>query len=346
MAGKKPADDAAFRQLKKDVAAGTLGSLYIFHGEEAYLRDFYLGKMKSILLTGGLDDFNYHALSARDYSPQRLRELVDAMPMMSERTMIVVMDCDVFKGDKDGLMTVLSDLPDYVCLIFVYDVIDFKADARLKLTGLIKEKGSIVDFPRQQQGDLTDWIFRRFKAMGRDISTEDARYLIFLCGDLMTGLISEIGKIGSYAKGQRVTRRDIDAVATPQLDAVVFQLTDAIAAGDYGKAFSVLGDLLHMQEPPIKILAALGRQLRQLYTARLAIENRRDTAWLMKLWGLRSSYPAEKLMRSARAFSLTWCREAVLACEETDLAMKSQVRGDPEALFTDLLLRLAGSDKK
>ena len=130
-----------------------------------------------------------------------------------------------------------------------------------------------------------DWISRRFKAMDHDIGTEDAKYLIFLCGDLMNNLISEIGKIGSYAAHHRVTRQDIDAVATPQLDAVVFQMTDAIAAGNFDKAAEVLGELLHMQEAPIKLLAVLGKQLRQLYTARLAIEHRKGVPYLMELWG-------------------------------------------------------------
>ena len=340
MAFKKKTDDSAYRDLKKDITAGSIGNLYILHGEEVYLREYYLGKMKEALLTGGLDDFNFHTLGAKDFSIHKLRELVDAMPMMSERTLVVVSDYDISKGDKEAMADLLSDLPDYVCLVFVYDVIEYKADNRAKLAKIVKEKGRVVDFARQDQGDLTDWIARRFRALGHDISTDDARYLIFLCGDLMTGLISEIGKIGSYAKEKRVTRRDIDAVATPQLDAVVFQLTDAIAAGDFDKAFSVLGDLLHMQEAPIKLLSILGRQIRQLYTARLAIENGKGAKWLMELWGLRSAYPAEKLVQSARKFSLEWCRRAVLRCEEIDLAMKS-TGADAEELLTGLLLELA-----
>ena len=132
-----------------------------------------------------------------------------------------------------------------------------------KLAAAIKQHGSTVKFTRQEQGDLVDWIRRRFRALDHDIDSELARYLIFLCGDLMTGLISEIGKIGAYARHRVITREDIDAVATPQLDAVVFQLTDAITGGNFDKAASVMGDLLHMGEPPIKILSVLGRQLRQ-----------------------------------------------------------------------------------
>ena len=181
---------------------------------------------------------------------------------------------------------------------------------------------------------------RRFRALGKDIDSKLALDLIFLCGDLMTNLIGEIEKIGAYAKGVHITRQDIDAVATPQLDAVVFQMTDAIAAGNFDKAAEVLGELLHMQEAPIKLLAVLGKQLRQLYTARLAIEHRKGVPYLMELWGMRSAYPAERLMQSARRFSLPWCRRAVLRCGQTDLAMKS-TGADGEELLIGLLMELA-----
>ena len=88
----------------------------------------------------------------------------------------------------------------------------------------------------------------------------------------MTNLIGEIEKIGAYAKGPQITRADIDAVATPQLDTVVFRMTDAIGAGKFDQAAQVLGELFQMQEPPIKILWSLGRNMRQLYSARLALE--------------------------------------------------------------------------
>ena len=342
MAKKEKADSAAYQRLKRDIADGNIGRLYVFHGEEAYLRDFYLGQMKKKLLPAGMEEFNLHTMSAREFDLKRLAQMVDCLPMMSERTLIVVSDYDIYKGDREGLAALFADLPDYVCLVFVYDLIEYKADARTKLAAALKEYGSVVNFARQEQGDLVDWVRRRFKALEHDISSEDAKYLIFLCGDLMNGLISEIGKIGTYSKNHRITRQDIDAVATPQLDAVVFQMTDAIAAGNFDRAAAVLGDLYHMQEAPIKILAVLGKQLRQLYSARLAIENGKGTAYLMELWGMRSAYPAEKLMQSARRFSLPWCRRAVIRCGEMDLAMKS-TGADGEELLTQFLLELAGA---
>ena len=82
---KNPGQEA-YRQFKKALAQGTLGSLYIFHGEEAYLRDYYLDQMKAKLIPAGMESFNYHLLPGKTLTAQQLAETVDALPMMSQRT--------------------------------------------------------------------------------------------------------------------------------------------------------------------------------------------------------------------------------------------------------------------
>ena len=348
MAQKKGDGRAALQALKGQLSSGQIGQLYLFHGEEAYLRDFYLGRLREQLVGGGMEEFNLHTLKAGEVTPRALEEAVDCLPMMSQRTLVLLVDFDPFKAgekDREAYARLLGSLPDYCCVVLVYDLIPYKADARTKLAAVFRDKGLVVNFARQEQGDLVDWIRRRFRALGRDIDSELARYLIFLCGDLMTGLIGEIEKIGAYAKGSRVTRQDIDAVATPQLDAVVFQMTDAIAAGKADRAAQVLGDLYHMQEPPLRILAALGRHIRQLYSARLILEAHKGTDALMALWGMQKAYPAQKLMEAARRFPLSWCRWAAVRCGETDLAIKSG-GGDGQELLTLLLMELSCRDRR
>ncbi len=109
-------------------------------------------------------------------------------------------------------------------------------------------------------------------------------------------------------KQPRVTRQDIDAVAIPVIDAVVFQMTDALTRKNLDKAFSVLGDLLRLQQAPIKILAVLGKQLRQLYSARVALESGQGEPVAHGPVGMRSSYPAEKSW-GARHHGLDWCKK-------------------------------------
>ena len=53
MPPKPKTDNPAMRELKQALRAGTPGNLYLFHGEEAYLREYYLGELKKILLRDG-----------------------------------------------------------------------------------------------------------------------------------------------------------------------------------------------------------------------------------------------------------------------------------------------------
>ena len=160
-------------------------------------------------------------------------------------------------------------------------------------------------FLRQGDGDLVDWIGRRFPALGHDIDTADAQYLIFLCGDLMHGLIGEIEKIGAYAQGRRVTRQDIDAVAIPVIDAVVFQMTGRpLPPSRRTRPFPSSPTCFACSRPPIMILAVLGKHFRQLYTARVALESGKGSRWVMELWGCAPPTPPTNSRRGPA--TTTW----------------------------------------
>jgi DNA polymerase-3 subunit delta len=342
---KNAGDAAGFRQLKQDLKNKAPAPLYIFYGEEDYLRDYYLDRLQALCVPAGMESFNVHRLSGTGLELQALSDAVDALPMMSPRTFVRVDDYDLFKApekQRTAMTGLLTDLPDYCTLVFVYDTIPYKSDARMKkLAAAIREAGREVCFARQGQHDLTDWIIRRFRALDRDISAGDAQYLIFLCGDLMNGLIGEIAKIGAYARQRRVTKEDIDAVAIPVLDAQVFAMTDALTKKNYDRTLSVLNDLLLLKQEPIMLLAVLGKQIRQLYSARVGLESGKDSRWLMKLWSMRSVYPADKLMEAARRHDLAWCRRAMARCAQTDLAMKSVTGADAKDRLVSLILELA-----
>ena len=340
---KKAADNTAMRALKRDLKEGSPKNLYVFHGEEAFLREYYLDWLKRVLLPEGLEDFNLHTAQGKDCSVDWIAQAVDHLPFMSERTLVLVTDFDLSaQGEKgrEQLLGILSALPDYCCLVFVYDLIPYKADGRSKLSALLKEKEAVVEFQRQDQGELTGWIARQFRKAGKSIDTRDAEYMIFLCGDLMHDLSAEISKAAAYADHPRVTREDIDAVAIPKIDAVVFQMTDAMARKEFDKAAGVLADLLHSREAPTMILAVMGKYFRQLYSARLYLNANKSRSAFMDLWGMKSSYQADKLLDAAKRFSLPWCRYAVRRCAETDIVLKSSY-GQEGDVLTGLLMELA-----
>lgn len=348
--GKKAsAGGGALQKLKGDLAAGTLGGAYIFYGEESYLREYYLEALRKKLIPAGFEEFNYHRVEGKDVNVQTIAEMAEAMPMLAERTLLVAVDFDIFKlneEQRDKLIALLEDIPPYCCIVFVYDTVEYKPNrAMKKLCGAIGSHVEAVEFRPASGSDLEAWIARRFRALGKEIDRQTAEYLIFTCGGLMTGLVPEIAKIGAYAKGASITRADIDAVADPVLSAEVFRLSDAVLQGDYDRAASILGDLLKMQTEPIVILAALGGQLRRIYTARLAIDSGHDRYWLMELWDMKSDYPAKLLLSAARHTTADWCAEAVRMCQTLDRRMKSEKGVDAAGELKLLLVRLGAARK-
>ena len=56
---------AALEKLRADIKSGSPENVYIFYGEETYLRDRYLEELKALLVPAGFEEFNYHRLPGR-----------------------------------------------------------------------------------------------------------------------------------------------------------------------------------------------------------------------------------------------------------------------------------------
>lgn len=340
---KKAAPGTGLQELKQALKNKKWNRLYVFHGEETFLLNHYLGQMKKQLLDPLTESFNFHRLNNETFDIQGFADAVENLPMMAENTLVQVDDIDLFKlgeGDRNKIAELLSDIPDYCTVVFTYLTTPWKPDKRLKkLWQALEENASVVEFARQDQKDLVAWITRHFAARGKRIRGELCVYLIDITGGIMTTLSGEIDKICAYSGTEEIKKTDIDAVTEPVLDAVVFQMTDLLSAGRYDQAFQKLQQLLQMQQEPLAILGAVGGHFRRIGTARTLLDYGRNSGDLQKLCGL-PDYPARKTMEAARRFSPDFCRKAAQLVLETDYQMKTSF-DDSVRLLELLLLRLS-----
>ena len=337
---KNRADNTSYIAFNKALNTGKVGSFYIFHGQERYLLEDSLKGLRALLCPEGLDSFNYKRFDGKSLSPEELEDAIDTLPAFADRTLIEIHDHDIFKSaQKERLCEIFSDLPDYVCIVFLYNTIAYKPDGRKKIDKDILKYANVIKFNVQDQDKLTGWILRHFHDAGKKISKSDAEYIASVTGGLMTTLNGEIEKAAAYAKAEYVTRKDIDAVVTPVLDAVAFRLTDAIVSRDNAGALRLLDELLQMHEEPHKLVYLISLRMRQLLAARVFIETNHGRSELMQLCDIRLDFIARNLMSVAKNTTLAYCREAVLLCSAVALELNSTA--EPESRLVELVTKLA-----
>lgn len=336
MAKKPTGSSAGCAQLKTDLKNKSLGRFYLICGEEDYLCRYYYGQIFKQLIDPMTEDFNFHRLTNENFSVQLLADSLEALPMMAEKSLVQLDGVDLFslkESDAEALAQVLSDLPEYCCLVATGS--DLQIDKRKKLWKTVEKVAIVAEFNFQDETELRPWIVRHFRASGKNITPDLCNYLLTQCGQSMTRLHSEIEKICAYSSADSVSRADIDAVVEPTVDAMVFQLTDALAERKFDRAMERLHAMFKLQSEPIYLVAAIGSQMRRLRAAKI-LNHPQELAEVCSM----ASFAANKTMTQARRFSEKFCDRAVLLCEQADFQLKTSY-DDANRLVELLVLELA-----
>ena len=340
--GKKTSATEGYQQLKADIKSGAFRRMYIFFGEERYLLENYRGQLKKKLTEGPAEDFNYHRFTEETWDVGALGEAVEAIPMMSPTSLIEIIDIDPFsrpEGERQALTELLPGIPDYCTLVWSFDAVEWKPDKRMKKLWAALSSGLQVEFAKQKEAQLIPWIRRHLATAGKTINDEVCRYLILQTGGSMTTLNAEIQKLMAYSDQPEITKFDVDSVVIPVVEAVIFDITRDIGAKNFQGALEKLRDLLRQDAEPIAINAIIGRQLRQLYGAKVLSAHGKGPYDLMRLYGTWES-AARELYQQAGRFSMETLRHGMLRSAETDYAMKTS-GGQQGQLLELMLLRLA-----
>lgn len=335
-----------YAELVRELREKGPDRVYLLCGEEDYLREAFFAELKKAVLGDEEDGFNLKLFRNPQLPLADLEEAVSAIPFFGDQTLVVVRDFDFTRcrdAEAERLGRILEEVPEGCTLVFISSN-PKDIDARLASVKTLKKLGRFLEFSAQDQSQLTVWIRRRFSAQGKEISRENAEYLIFLSGALMNALILEIDKIASFSKGTEIQRSDIDAVATRIPEANIFEMTECLGQKNFDRAAALLADLLQDKEQhPIMLTAMIGMQMRRLYAASVALEKGLDTNFVMEVCGIRHEHMARRLQTAARGFGATRAGRGVLLCAEADYAMKSSSLDDAEIL-KDLFLKLAMGD--
>lgn len=248
------------KSLNEDLKTGNLKQLYLLYGEEAYLRKQYRDRLRKAFLPED-DTMNYAYYEGKGVNPKEIIDLSETLPFFAECRVIVLENTGFFKNAAPELADYVKELPESIRLIFVEE----EVDKRGKLYKAIKDKGSVVEFARQDERTLVRWILGMAGRESLGMTESVARYFLTKIGNDMANIQKELEKLFCYCMNHvEICRADVDEICTTQITNHIFDMVDAVANKEQKKALDYYYELLALKEPPMRILYLLTRQFRIL----------------------------------------------------------------------------------
>ena len=277
--------------LEKDLNSGKLNSLYLLYGEELFLLETCLKKIKKIF-GEYIIGINYIVIDE-----QRAGEILANLETPSfgyDKKLIIVKNSGLFKkeGKKKNkdILNYKEKLENYitknietisrtVVLIFIEEDVE-----KNSLYSIIDKNGIVCKFDYQKPLQIENRIKRICNGYKVKIDSRTIKYLIESCGTNMQILINEIRKLIEYAgENGVITIEDIDNLCIKNMDSIIFDLTDNLGKKNITESLKILYNLIYNKEPVVKILVSLYNHFKRLYITKLSLKYNKDLIESLKL---------------------------------------------------------------
>ena len=309
-----------FTELKKDIRENTPKSLYLFYGEETYLRDLYTKKLIDLIDDAGFEEINKIVVDDGKNELANLPEYLEGFPMMTDKRIVCIKDSGIFKKSDDKTKKYFTDffenLSDVTIVVFVDEVID-KRNALYKA---LSKHGSAVEFTPLSETDTIAWIVREASAKKLRISQQNAEYMLSICDNTLGSIENELNKLAGYCTDE-ILQSDIERLVSKSLQVKVFELCDYMMANNADKAVNLLTELKTVKESAFKILYILFGTFDKMLHARLMSESglpNSDIAAAIKV----PPFLAGKYINGSKGFSKEQLIKMTASAAEIDLSIK------------------------
>ena len=269
--------DSLERELNNE-----LKSIYLIYGEEQYLVQMALKKIKKKFgeLVLGI---NYIVLD--ESNVDTLISNIEMPAFGYDKKFIVIKNSGLFK--KDGRKKAPTPIQESIGKYISDNLEIIKEGAILVFIENNAEKNSVYDIVERtgivckidylKLPQIVQKLKRICELYKVKASDTVLTYLVQTSGTSLSDLINEVRKLIEYAgEGGTITETDVDMLCTKQIESVIFELTDNLGAKQTSKALEVLDNLIYQKEPIQKILITLYNHFKKVYLCQKALEYNKD----------------------------------------------------------------------
>ena len=346
--------DTLLRALKR----GELEPVYYFHGPEEVLKDEAIHQIVDLALEPGLRDFNLDLRSAPQLDPEGLHSLLNTLPMMAERRIVILKDVEGLKR-KPKVRAVLDRYLQRPSADTIVVLVQSATDEKGMKADPGLAKGSYaVDFVPLQPERTLRWMALEAARHELALAPDAAQHLLGVFGNDLGILRMEITKLAALGRDGPVSLDEVASLVGVPRGETLYDWRDATLDGEAARAALMTGRLLERSEVSgVKLVTLLGTSLVGLGVARAHYDQGMRGSGLSGavFKGMLQARPfglaewkteAAKWARWAARWPAARIRAAVRATLAADQALKSTRISDERGVLLDLVLRLAGKQQE
>ena len=256
--------------------------VYLLFGEDEYLRNEYLRKIKKAFGTLQLG-INYIQIDESNVS--QIISDIETPAFGFDSKLIMAKDTGLFKKKDTFSEKLVKYLKDNINILKDVELVFIEKDVEKNdLYTFIKNNGKVEEFKEQNISQLIKKVKQIANNYGVVIKENVAQYFIECVGTNMSDIINEIRKLIEYAgKNGEIKKENIDALSIKKSESIIFDLTDNLGKKKIKEAIEVMHNLIYAKEPIQRILIMLYNHFKKLYLVKLSEEENRNIAQSLNL---------------------------------------------------------------
>lgn len=333
-----------YEELIKELRRDGPRHVYLLSGEEPY----YIEKAQEAILTSLLptpeDRQDGLQVINGDMDSDDLVARINTAPFFADKNVLLIRQTNLFRqarGDaekpKKGkradkkesrLQEVLAAMPEFSYVIFTSTQ---NADKRRKLTKIVGTHGTVLESPAIRPWNIGDWLEPRLRELHLHFDREAYGYFSSAVSMMpkvsLSYLDQQLQKLALAGTNRKVTKMEMADLFTGLPGVSVFALTDAVTERKVRKALFLLQRQFEDGTYFTILVSLLARHVRRLWQVKeFERQGLRGRALAQPL-GLHP-FIAEKLAKSARAFSEETLKGAMLELVDADYLLKTGKAGN------------------
>ncbi|MGN0806848.1 MAG: DNA polymerase III subunit delta [Candidatus Coproplasma sp.] len=267
-----------FTELKDDIKNGRR-EIYLFEGDDAYFRTSAENMVKNAFLE--MPELNYISFDGESKKGSAMEDIVSAIsvfPFMAPCRLIKVSEFYPTEDDYEKyLKTTFESFPDTATLIIVNS--QSKKGCDLKR----KKAVSYFDCNKADRETVARWAYLTMKKAGVSSSVEACEAIADYCVMDMARVSKEVEKLIEWGKDGLVTKADVDELVYKDADYRVYQMTGAVARGDYSTFTEICKDLLSKGYDSNAVIASLLNYFKNLLTVLVSDKPQEELCAMLKM---------------------------------------------------------------